>query len=109
MSESEKTFINEFRRQVIIIFVVTMATLASTGISFYYTTNNAIANISMAQTNLRDSHIYLETQVYSKHSLVDDKLAKIQHAKIEKEDYVREIDELKQLIRDLNRKVDNLR
>lgn len=97
MSENEQMFIKEFRKQIIGIFVAGVIMVIVTAIGFYYTTNNAINNLAQEQSTLKTKQDAMETMMFD-----------LSRSKIDKSDYVREVDEMKQLLRDLNRKIDRI-
>jgi hypothetical protein len=98
MSDQEKTFFNEFRKkfiqQVIYIFLVGMIAIVGTSVGFYYNTQNDISRLQEQHQSMRNRQMYYETTL---------------QRKVEKDDYVREIDEVKALLRDINRKIDNIK
>lgn len=98
MSDSERTFIIEFKKQVIAIAVLYAFALVIVAVGFYYTTNNSITNAEKERKELKQETLIIKMQV----DILKD-------SKINKEDYIREITEMKDLLRDLNNKLDRLK
>jgi CHASE3 domain sensor protein len=99
MSEDQQqSFMAEFKRQVIGVFLFTLVSISGIGIAFYFTTNSTFAQMEMKQNMYQVRQTGLENEV----ELLNEK-------KIEKADYFREIDEVKVMIKDLGRKIDNIK
>lgn len=95
MSESDKSFITIFKRQLIIALIAYALITVSSFVGFYYNTQNSVDNLKANQgtTNARLD-------------LYEFKLETLSKEKINKSDYIREIDEIKQMLRDINQKLD---
>ena len=87
MSDSEKSFIEAFKKQVIAVAVMYAFILVGVGIGFYYTTNSSIA---MAEKERAEMKLQIDK-------------------KINKDDYIREVTEMKELLRDMNHKIDRIK
>lgn len=97
MSDSEKTFIRELKKQAFIILIAYAITMLATLIGFYYRTE--------AKLEFYDQRI--EMQMIRTHN-VEQKLELINERKIEKSDYIREADEIKQLLKEVREDVKKL-
>ncbi len=98
MSEQQQKFIDEFRKQIIAVFIFNVAIIFITAIGFYFNTNHGIQMLADEQTRQHDRQVILTHKVES-----------IDRVKMEKDDYIREIDEIKTLLRNLDAKIDKLR
>ncbi len=90
MSEREKDFIKEFRKQVIGVFVGGVFIVLLTAVGFYFNTSYNIDSLSKGQSKLKSE------------------VRELHYSKIDRQDYIREVDEMKTLLRDLNRKIDRI-
>lgn len=98
MSESEKSFIKEFKKQVIAVAVIYAFMLIITSIGFYYTTNNSISNAEKERIEIKADALMIKSQI----EILNEK-------KINKDDYIREITEMKVMLRELGVKIDRLK
>ena len=90
MSESEKDFINEFKKQVIAIFLLGLLTTATTALAFYYNTQSSIEMLKKEQLMNMQRQKAVEISVQHLHE-----------SKIDKDAYIREVDEMKALIKEI--------
>lgn len=97
MSDKETTFIEEFRRQLIVYALIGIITVVGTAVGFYYNTQNAIAQVIVEQRKIDARQFALEKE-----------MIKLNDRKIDKTDYIRELDEVKTLLWDLNKKIDKV-
>lgn len=95
MSDQQMDFIKEFKKQLIIYAFIGISTILGTAVGFYYNTQNAIAQVIVEQRKIDARQFALEKE-----------MIKLNDRKIDKTDYIRELDEVKTLLWDLNRKID---
>ena len=97
MSEYQLTFIQEFKKQAIITLTGFFFIGLFTAIGFYYTTTSKIEKITIDQIIMQEKQE--KTDVY---------LYELNEKKINKIDYNRDVDELKQTLIRMENKIDNL-
>ena len=90
MSEQEKKFIEAFKRQIIISFASLIFIVAGTSIGFYYNTINAMTQTSKDIETLK---------ACSKES--ESEINELQRVKIDRAEYREDLNELKELIKEL--------
>lgn len=98
MSDSERTFIIEFKKQVIAIAVLYAFALVIVAVGFYYTTNNSITNAEKERIEIKADALMIKSQI----EILNEK-------KINKDDYIREITEMKVMLHELGVKIDRLK
>ena len=102
MSEEEELYHSKFfkqlKQQVVIYAAIGLLTVAGTAIGFYYNTQNTISTIITNQNTI------MGTQEEFKRDLND-----LREKKIDKADYIREVDEVKTMLRNLEDKIDKLK
>jgi len=94
MSEFEQDFIQVFRKQLITYAVIVVFGVIGTAILFYFNTSNALANQQSELRRLDVQQNEIETELTKK---------------ISREDYIREIDEMKLTLRSISNKIDRLK
>jgi len=94
MSEEQTNFLELFKRQLIIYAVIGLLTVLSTSVGFYYNTRYALdgQRTELERMNKRQGAFEIN----------------LQH-KIDKGDYIREMDEVKQILREMESKIDRLK
>jgi hypothetical protein len=95
MSEEEKLFIRQFKKQLIVYAVIGIFTVAGTSVGFFYNTQFSIEKLTTEQLRLRE-----------RQSILESRYVEMGDRKIDKLDYIRELDEVKTLLRDMNQKID---
>ena len=95
MSDSEKDFIKAFKKQVIQIAAAYGFILLFSGIGFYYTTTMNLENAKSErlEMNIRSNNI-------------ETRMNELNRRKIDKDDVIREFDEIKTLLINVNNKID---
>jgi len=97
MGENESSFIESLKKQVIVFFVSSAFLIIGTAVGFYYNTSFGMQVLESKQAQLDIHNSEMQKKIYE----LDSK-------KIEKNDYIRETQELKEMIRDLSRKIEKL-
>ena len=97
MSTTEATFIKELKRQVIITLIGGLLTVVLTAVGFYFNTKHSLDKIY-------DRYEYID----NRQNLLYKRIEYVNERKVDKEDVIREFNEIKQLIRDTNIKIDRL-
>ncbi len=97
MSEHEREFIAEFKKQIIIFIVIGVVTVVGTSVGFYFNTNSAIDSLHSGQRALEKKQTKSESMYQE-----------LKDSKIDKADYIREVDEMKVMLRELNNKLDRI-
>lgn len=98
MSEPQMEFIKEFKKQLIIYAFVGISTIIGTAVGFYYNTQSSITAITASQQ-----------QLDSKQKENEREIDRIRETKIDRAAYVREIDEVKMLLRSMDEKISRLK
>jgi hypothetical protein len=97
MSEDQLSFIAEFKKQAIITLTALFFVGLFTAIGFYYTTASNIEKITIEQIILKEKQE--KTDLY---------LHELNEKKINKVDYNRDVDELRQTLIRMEDKIDKL-
>ena len=97
MSDNEKSFIEHFRKQVINIAVAYGFILLFSGIGFYFTTSISLENAAEERLEIKSNSTAVEAQIYE-----------LNRIKIDKKDVVREFDEIKRLLINLDNKIERI-
>ena len=97
MSTTEATFIKELKKQVIIALVGGLITVILTAVTFYFNTKHSLDKIY-------DRYEYID----SRQNILYQRIEYVNERKVDKDDVIREFNEIKQLIRDTNIKIDKL-
>ncbi len=106
MSDQEKNFINEFKKQIIRSLVIYAFAILAALIGMTLKSHYGAVTIQKDHDTLK-TQTEAETRVIiNRLDRYDSRLIELHDRKIEKSDYVREIDEMKQMLRDINRKLD---
>jgi len=77
--------------------IIGIFTVVGTSVGFYYNTKAAINDLTKEQVRLDDRQFQME-----------EKCIELNEKKIDKDDYIRELDEVKYLLRDMNQKIDKV-
>lgn len=94
MSEFEQDFIQVFRKQLITYAIIVVFGLMGTAVLFYFNTSNALAGQQLEITRLNYHQGEIEKELSKK---------------ISRENYIREIDEMKLTLRSISEKIDRLK
>lgn len=90
MSDTEKSFINELKKQAIIILLGYSIAIIATFVGFYFKTEARLEYFEQRH----------EMQMVRQHN-VEQRIDLLNEKKIEKADYIREVDEMKQLLKEM--------
>lgn len=97
MSDNEKSFIQELKKQALYILIAYAFTMIATLIGFYFRTESKL--------EYYDQRIQMQTV---RQENVEHKIELVNEKKIEKSDYIREADEIKQLLKEVREDVKKL-
>jgi hypothetical protein len=98
MSDSEKSFIEHFRKQVINIAVAYGFVMLFSAVGFYYTTSTNLDNAAKERLEIKSNSTEVEAQIYE-----------LNRIKIDKKDVIREFDEIKGMLNNLDTKLERIK